>query len=342
MSLKSIAEEVGVSISTVSRVLNQENTSAASKELQRKIRSVAQAQGYVPSHTAKRLKKSKTHTPSAPRTLCCLYACPPQETKDDPFYSKLLESIEREALNHNYIVKYSFLPTALNHLDVVFDLPADSPEYVIVLGRFEQELFDKFQKYFKKIVYIGLNTLDIPCDQIICNGFDMAHDAISYLHSLNHRKIGFLGGHEARFRGYIASMQELDLTVDDTYIVNDIPLSMEGGYEGMLRLLEKAPDMTAVFCANDMAAIGALRACHDKGLRIPDDISLLGINDIENIRYTTPALSSIREPLDEMGRMGVNLLLDRIDRSHSSYVKVFFPFNIIKRESCKKLSPEKK
>ena len=105
----------------------------------------------------------------------------------------------------------------------------------------------------------------------------------------------------------------------------------------MLRLLDSAPDVTAVFCANDMVSIGALRACRDRNIRVPDDISLIGCNDVENVQYTSPMLSSVHVPLEEMGKMAVRILLDRVDGGHSSKLKVELPYSIIKRGSCKKL-----
>ena len=80
----------------------------------------------------------------------------------------------------------------------------------------------------------------------------------------------------------------------------------------MKRLFAQAPDLTAVYTSNDMVAIGALKACLDEGVRIPADISLMGTNDIENVQFTTPMLSSIRVPLEEMGKMAVTLVLDRL------------------------------
>ena len=83
---------------------------------------------------------------------------------------------------------------------------------------------------------------------------------------------------------------------------------MEGGYLGALRLLERAPEITAICCANDIIAIGALRACNEKGLRVPEDISIIGVNDIENTQYTNPMLTTVRVPLKEMGQTAVTVL----------------------------------
>lgn len=337
MSLKDIAAEVGVSVSTVSRVLNTEHTTAASKELQRKIWEAAKAQGYAPNLTARRLKKGNSSDGQPCRFLYCVYACPPWETKDDPFYSKLLESIEYEAFRHNYVIKYTFSANVLSRMQQDDLLPSGEDDCLIILGRFEAPLLKRLKNRFKKIISISLNILDIPCDQIVCNGYDAAQDAVSYFHSLNHKNIGFIGSPEGRFYGYQKAMENLKLPISLEAVVSNVTLSMDGGHKGMLRLLEQAPDLTAVFCANDMVAIGALRACQERGIRVPEDLSLLGMNDIENIQYTTPMLSSIRVPLDEMGKMAVTILLDRTNGGHSSPLRVLFPHTLIKRDSCRKL-----
>ena len=138
-----------------------------------------------------------------------------------------------------------------------------------------------------------------------------------------------------RRQGYLDAVQSLGLPVDERYIIDDIYLSMEGGYQGMMRLLSQAPDVTAICSSNDMVAIGVLKACLSQGIRVPDDISIMGLNDIENVQFTTPMHSSIHAPLDEMGKMAVTLILDRIHGGHSSLINVEFPFRIISRESCK-------
>lgn len=339
MSLKDIAAEVGVSISTVSRVLNTDNPSAARPELQRKIWEVAKQQRYCPNPIARRLKdKSSIITPEV-QYINCIYGCIPQETKDDPFYLQLLKSVEQEAFRHDYHVSCAYTATpgdSFFESPLLSNVPSD---LLIILGRFKPELLNKLKPTYKKIVNICLNVLDVDCDQIICSGRKMLFSSVEYLHSLNHEKIGFIGNHEQRYLGYHDGILTFGLPDDPRYVVDDIIISMEGGYLGALRLLERAPEITAICCANDIIAIGALRACNEKGLRVPEDISIIGVNDIENTQYTNPMLTTVRVPLKEMGQTAVTVLLDRVNGGHSSYIKVEFPFQIVKRGSCRALNP---
>ncbi|MBQ7859965.1 MAG: LacI family DNA-binding transcriptional regulator [Faecalibacterium sp.] len=334
MSLKDIAAEVGVSISTVSRVLNNEKTSAASKSLQAQIWEVARRQGYTPNAAARALKTTAPVEIPDVKLLYCMFACPPHETKDDPFFTKLTSAIEREAFKCGYILHYTFSSVDLDSPILLNTFAANPSDSLIILGRFDASLYRRVRKHFKKIVYVGLNRLDVKCDQVICDGFKAAQSAVEYLYSLGHRKIGYVGCQEARMHGFLHALNSLGLPTDARLLSDDSELSMEGGYQGMLRLLDKAPDITAVFCGNDITAIGALRAAKDRGLKLPRDLSIIGVNNIENVQYTSPMLASINVPLEEMGKTAVHVLLDRIEGCHSSNIVVEFPSTVVKRESC--------
>lgn len=335
MSLKDIANEVGVSVSTVSRVLNSERTSAASKPLQEKIWAAARRQGYTPNAAARALKNSADPKPAEPvKLLYCMFACPPHETKDDPFFTKLTSVIEREAFKQGYILHYTFSAVDLDSPILLNTFAASPSDALIILGRFDAPLLRRVRKYFKKIVYVGLNRLDVKCDQVVCDGYRAAQTAVDYLYSLGHRKIGFVGCQEGRCQGFCDAMARLGLPLEERFLSNEIVLSMEGGYQGLQQLLDQAPDVTAVFCANDITAIGALRAAKDRGLKLPRDLSILGMNNIENVQYTSPMLASINVPLEEMGKTAVRVLMDRFDGGHTSNVVVEFPYTLVKRESC--------
>ncbi|KMW12332.1 LacI family DNA-binding transcriptional regulator [Enterocloster citroniae] len=337
MSLKDIAAEVGVSISTVSRVLNTDNTSVARKELQHRIWEVARKQGYTPNLTARHLRLKTLPERADIRYLNCIYGCAPHETKDDPFFTKLLESIEKEAFKHQYHVNcsYSSITTdALCISSLVSTVPSDC---LIILGRFKPELIKQLKFHYKKIIYIGLNILDANCDQIICDGYKITQSSVNYLHSLNHRKIGYVGSKEARLKGYQDAMTTLGLSNDSRFIIDNAMLSMDGGYKSTKELLDQSPDITAICCTNDVVAIGALKACKERGIQVPEDISIIGVNDIINVQYTDPMLTTIHVPLEEMGKMAITMLRDRVEGGHTSKIKVEFPFQIVKRGSCRPL-----
>lgn len=162
MTLKEIAKEAGVSISTVSRIINGNSPNAASKEMQDKIWSIARAGGYVPNTSAQALRQKPESYAKHP-AIACIYARS-QDAQNDAFFSALTRSIEQEALKEGYIVKYSFSAYNIHN-------PAT----------------------YSQIIYTGLNPLDADYDQVICAGNAVASDAVKHLISLGHKKIGYIG-----------------------------------------------------------------------------------------------------------------------------------------------------
>ena len=115
-----------------------------------------------------------------------------------------------------------------------------------------------------------------------------------------------------------------------------VQLSTENGYRGAQALMTRDTGVTAIMCANDLTAIGAVRTLHENGVRIPQDISIIGIDDIDMVQYLPTKLTSVHIPVDEMGQMATKLLIDRIDGGHDLPLQVSLPFYIAERESCAK------
>jgi LacI family transcriptional regulator len=337
MKLKDIAQQAGVSISTVSRVLRSPDTNAASKEVRDRIWKIVRETGYLPNETARALKSGKeAQQTQTAQSIYCLIATSPEEQKDDAFYTRLITSIEYEALKSKYILEYTFSAPDLSSESTLQRLKENRASGLIIIGRFQPELLNQIRQYFKHVVYTGLNTINAPCDQVICDGYQAVCDMVQYFYKHGHREIAYIGASpDVRLNGYLDSLAALDLPRQDSLIIDDIIPSMNGGYRSMTKLINGALPFSAVCCANDTTAIGALRACKDLNVRVPDDISIMGMNDIETIQYVSPMLSSISVPLEEMGRMTVKLLIDRISGGHRLPVRSYLPYYIVERESCR-------
>jgi LacI family transcriptional regulator len=149
------------------------------------------------------------------------------------------------------------------------------------------------------------------------------------LHALGHRRIAIMRGPRAipdsefRWESIQQVAREMDLKLDPALVIRiDAagwsmkagyhPMAPEIGFKPMQALLEKTRDFTAVFCFNDIAAIGAIRALKDAGLTVPGDVSVVGFDDILSAAYSTPSLTTVRQPLMEMGKRGAQVLLERI------------------------------
>lgn len=336
MKLKDIAAEVGVSVSIVSRVLNHPETNVASKEVRERIWKIVHANGYIPNRAAQTLKNGceQDKTVSSNKFLSCLIATSPEERKDGIFYNRLINGIEREAFLHNYFLQSTFSSIDMDDTDTIKRLQESQTHNLIILGRFRPQLYHRLRKYYKNIVYTGMNTIDISCDQVICDGYQISYDIVHYLNKNGHQKIAFIGlPHDARLHGYYDAMRKLRLTIRSEHVINPLLPSMSDGYKAMNKILRFEDKPTALCCASDNLAIGALRSCKEHGINVPMDISIMGMIDLEAVQYVSPMLSSVQVPLEEMGKMATKLLLDRINGGHRYPVKCYLPYTIIKRES---------
>jgi LacI family transcriptional regulator len=176
-------------------------------------------------------------------------------------------------------------------------------------------------------------------------------EALKHLYDLGHRKMAFMRGPKAipdsdyRWNSIQEIAGEMGLKIDPAHVVRiDTggwsmkagihPMAPEIGYKPMKALLEKTRDFTAIFCFNDIAAIGAIRALKDAGLSVPGDVSVVGFDDIQSAAYSTPSLTTVRQPLMEMGRRGADVLLERIANREKEYpAEIVMAPELIVRES---------
>jgi LacI family transcriptional regulator len=170
-----------------------------------------------------------------------------------------------------------------------------------------------------------------------------ARQAMRYLIGLGHRRIGFITGnlemdcaHE-RLAGYRESLAEHGIALDDTLVVEGNfhkPLAFQRTRE----LLALADPPTAIFAANDVSAFGVMDAVRDLGLRVPDDVSVVGFDDIPDARINTPALTTVRQPMREMGARATRMLLDRIGGDDPEPPRIELPTELVVRDTCRAAS----
>lgn len=335
MSLKEIAERAGVSVSTVSRVLSDKDTKAASKEVKERIWNLVRETGYVPDSNAQRLRRrgesSKKQTNN--KYYACVYAR--NQDNKDMFFSQLAASIEYEAYKSDYILKYSFFANDVD--DESFASAVNSKEIsgIVILGRFGQDRIDAIANTKKNVVYVGLNFSTDSHDVVYCDGLKASHMAMNELYELGHREIAYLGEirKESRYKGYIEFINCHDVKVSKDLVV-DTTQTLEGGYRGACELLRRNADFSAIFCANDETAMGTIKGLWDKGVKVPEDVSVISIDDVEMASYFTPMLTTVHIPIDELGRHTAKTLIDRIEKGHTLPVKIELPFTLSRRDSC--------
>lgn len=340
MTLKEIAAKAGVSVSTVSRVVNGKSTKAASQEVSDRIWQIVRENGYTPNESAQHLKYGALPETDPPKNKIYIMFARKIDEYVDPFFSELMRAIEKEAFARRYPIQTIMTDTEL--MDISLN-STDPHSAAMILGQISEKHLSIMKKQFRHLAYIGLNALpeEAQIDQVLCSGYRAARSAVAYLTGLGHRKILYIGEtrNDERYQGYLDELKSAGVHASST-LAHQAPLSPQGGYQCMRQILKGEWDCSAIFCANDDTAIGVIRAITEHGLNVPKDISVIGLDDIEISRYISPMLTTIHIPIEEMGVQATKILFDRIEGGHKTPMKVKFPCSLSPRESC--LPPKRK
>ena len=328
-TIKDVAKLAQVSPSTVSRILNEDPTLSTSLETKKKV-----------INAAKELKYNKSKKMSkAIITLGIIQWFSEQQEAKDNYYLKVRRGIEDFCVKNCINVVRTFKSNP-NYLEQIED--ADG---IICIGKFSNEEVEKFMSITKNIVFLDMSFHDYKATTFSLD-FEMAvNEALTYLIELGHKEIAFLGGREFlgeendnvvyedyRKKAFIKFCEKNEIDYNK-YLIEG-RYSMESGYQMMNEILEKKQLPTAVFAASDQIAFGAMKAIREHDLNIPEDISLIGFDDLEMTRYTAPALTTLHAPAYEMGQYGVNSLFAASNLAIKTTIKVKLPCHLVVRDSC--------
>lgn len=339
-TIKDVAKLAGVSPSTVSRVVNSGSTSVSSKTSE-KIWNAVRETGYSVNETARNLRKPDGGEKAARRNsqaIDCIFARD-IDAFVDPFFMALMHIIEAEVFKHGYQLRYQY---AISEYKNLLSSNNQKKDAAIILGRIDQLTLNKLEKVYRHLVYVGLQDKRLAVDSVICSGYDATVMGIEYLISIGHKKICYLGEthDEQRYDAYLDVMKAHSADGCEP-ISLDVKFTPSDSYEKLKLALEQGLDCTAIFCANDISAFGVLRILREKHIRVPGDISIVGLNDIESVRYLDPMLTTVHVPLEEMGKHAAKLLIDRVEGEHRVHVKTLFPSELVLRDSCSKYKGKK-
>lgn len=348
MSIKKIAERAGVSQSTVSRVLNNPEYRCSTPEKRELIWQIARELNYVPNESARNLKmgvkkEEKTYYISVLLTRT-------DSAQTDPFFTELLRIIETEIHRNGCIFSHVWYDSRFSSekksrnsdLDLVIrEMEKESEgrcDGLIVIGRCSREALKKLKKQFKNIVAVNRNPNNQEVDEVVCDGRKIAAMAVEHLISLGHRDIGYVGEchNEARYKGFTETLEKYNIELIPEYVMETKQTEAEG-FEVMNKFLHFDDMPTGIYCANDITAVGMLK-CLKKSRNRYFTPSIIASDDIEEGRYTTPMLTTIGLPKEEMGRFALNLLLDRIKGGHKSIVHLELEGRLLNRDSCMTIS----
>lgn len=325
-NIREVAYEAGVSIGTVSRVLN--NKPGVSEKTRHHVLSVAQKLSYI----------LPPYITSSTITHFNLLACPMKGgLLSNPFYADVLHGVEQSCRERQINLSFNSLDIMEGHLR---SLPPSVKENningIILMGALPREVVNSISAFFKRPVVLVDNSLSQShFDTVMIDNAAGVHLAVELLVSQGHRHIGFLGGPDhpsiiERRCGYEMAMSQAHLS---PLMLISAGLEPEDGEWGVVELLQKAPETTAIICSNDFQAIGALRKLQQLGYRVPADFSLVGFDDITLTQFTSPPLTTIQVDREMLGRMGVQLLLERVKAPGRAAIKTTLGVRLIERES---------
>lgn len=328
VTISDVAKLANVSTATVSRVLS--NSGNVKKETTEKVLEAIQKLNYQPNVLARQLRKLETKT---------ILVVVPDIT--NTFFSKILRGIERVAIENDYEVLLgdtgNDVERERGYLDILRQKKADG--MILLTARLESHLLEEMAGEFPVVLaceYLEGST--IPTVSI--DNISSARKATEYLINLGHRRIGFISGplnvilSRDRLKGFRQAMEQHNIPME-SFLVQEGDFSFESGYNMMMKFLALDQPPTAVFAANDEMAIGAIKAIKSKGLHVPDDISVVGFDDIKFASIYEPALTTISQPMFEIGKKAMELLIKLINKDQLERNQYILEDQLVIRETCK-------
>ncbi|MBE2220388.1 MAG: LacI family DNA-binding transcriptional regulator [Anaerolineae bacterium] len=327
-----VAALAGVSQTTVSLVLNDEDIASIPPETRKKVLDAIETLGYVPNSAARILRTNRTFA------LACII---PDIT--NPFYPTFVNGIQDEAEQNGYeVIIYNTHGLAEKEAKVLKTIQEGRVDGMIGVF-FHAKAQDFLPLLTRQIPVVRLEVRQHqsgswPLDSIFIDNVKAAHAATSYLISEGHKQIALITGWDgparARREGYLQALESA--TEPYTPWIQDISIfNEEGGYAGMQAILKEGQVPSAVFAGNDLLAIGAMQAIKAAGLRIPQDVAVVGFDDIQVARLISPSLTTIRQAQDEIGKRAAALMIERLQREdHFDGRVIEMPFELIIRESA--------
>lgn len=324
MSLKEIADIAGVSPSTASRVLNDPNSTCASEAVRQRIFDAVRTTGYVPSSAARALKRGVPAAGDSPRISLVFARIASPDA--DPFFSELARHVESELLGAGFRLGERIFAEGDGALKL-----SDADGFVI-LGRCSDALLGQLSENTRNLVGLWRNPAHFPIDEVVCDGKIAAVKAVNHLLSLGHRNIAYIGdcSSEVRYLGYCETLIGSHIPINYPLII-EVPHTRESGRSAMESLLASGK-ATAVFCASDSLALGALDAMKHQRISKKADVSVISIDDVAGA--AAAGLTTIHIPQHDMAHLSVRLLSDRISGGHTECARIEFSCRLIERDTC--------
>jgi LacI family transcriptional regulator len=319
-TLRDVATAAGVHPATASRALNLGTRLLVSEETAQRVSEAAERLGYRPNSVARSLRTRRSHTVGV--------LIP---DLNNPLFPPIIRGIEDRLAEHGYVALIGNTDADPGKERLVFDqMRARHVDgFVLATATLNSPILDEAAAAELPVVLMNRIAQDYPFSSVSVDNEQGVRAAVAHLVSLGHRRIGHIAGPQdvstgaARLRGYQEAMRSHGLTVDAADVVYATGYTVEEGLRCARELLEGSTELTAVVAANDMLAVGCYGALDALGLRCPEDLSVVGFNDMRFVDRLHPPLSTIRFPHYQVGTEAARLLIERIE-SGESPVKILF------------------
>lgn len=319
ITIKDIAKACGCGVSTVSRALN--NHPDINEETRKKILEVVDELNFVPNNSARNLKITDS------KTIAVLI-----KGIANPFFMKMIKVMEREIQKRKYSLILQHVEFDQDEVEVAIELEREKKlKGIVFLGGYFNHTKEKLDAIQVPFVISTVNMSEEYRGYYSSISVDDVKESckmVNHLISLGHKKILLISADpedesigKLRKEGYEKALRENGIEIDENLIIpmscDADSYSMKAGYLTMKEALSRNLEFTAVFAVSDAVAIGACRALADAGKRIPQDISVAGFDGIDNAKYYTPSITTIRQPFEDMAKESIDLVFKHIDEDEN-------------------------
>jgi LacI family transcriptional regulator len=332
-----VADRAGVSRSIVSYVLNN-GPRKVSEETRQRVMEAIQELGYRPNQYAQRLKQGSD---AVKNTIGIVTGGQSYNILTRPYYNLVLAGLFDSAYQLNQHIRFfSFFealkdPVFFNkniHRDEISSLILLLPQMITATPGHE-EILDTMIERIDNIVCLEDSIRDLPA--VIFDRAAAAYMAVEHLIKLGHQRIAFLAIEDQRKQGYRQALLEHSLPYDESLIrVLSAVEPSRSAYQQTLELVESHKNLTGIFASNDEAGIAAMAALHDRGLRVPDDVAITSIDDIELASLVRPALTTVNVPKQRMGTYAIQFLISQREILAPHAASMVLPVDLVIRDSC--------
>ncbi|GAD88911.1 ribose operon repressor [Vibrio halioticoli NBRC 102217] len=329
-SMKDIAKLAGVSTSTVSHVINKRRY--VSEEISERVNKAAKELNYFPSALARSLKMNRTNTIGMLVT-----------NSTNPFFGEVVKGVERHCYEKGY--NLILCNTEGNHTrmrDSIDTLMQKRVDGLILMCSFlDGEKFESFDRSPNiPVVVMDWGEINFESDKIQDNSLHGGYLAGQHLIAHGHHKIGCITGPtsryqaQMRFTGFKKALSEAGISLNPDW-VEEGNFECNGGYDALQKIIQKPEQPSALFVCNDMMAMGAINAAHEHGISVPNDLSIIGYDDVHLAKFITPSLTTIHQPKFRLGKAAVEAVLQKINKSDEPYKVVQLEPKLVVRNTVK-------